>query len=99
MSASTTPMSEAAQAILRDLSKQTGQPPTEILDAALGDYRRKVVGESGTTRGSAPLAAEEPEILADPGRIRVPARTRRTLAVRVALVGRRPPRVSEVDDD
>ena len=92
-------MSKAAQEILRDLSRQTGQPPAVILDDALEEYRRKFVDEEGTSGDSAPPAAEEAELLEDPGRIRMPARVRRTLAVRVAVVGRRPPRVSEVEDD
>lgn len=42
MSAPTIPISDASRQVLQELAQQTGQTPTEILDKALDQYRRKL---------------------------------------------------------
>lgn len=42
MSAPTVPISEASQQILKELTEQTGQTMTAVLDTALEAYRRKL---------------------------------------------------------
>jgi predicted transcriptional regulator len=45
MSTATVPISEAAHQLLKELAQHTGRTTTEVLDAALEAYRRKLFFE------------------------------------------------------
>src|SRR5437660_12411663 len=63
MSASTVRISEASHQILKELAEQTGQTMIDVLDKALGAYRRKLFFEQ-MNAGYAELRAD-PEAWAE----------------------------------